>query len=211
VPAAGGATGSGGTGTGGAEPTDCDGYVGITYDDGPTNTDAFVNALSDAGLTPVTFFVNGTNISSHPGAIEAMLTVGEVQSHAFTHTDLGGSSVADVKSQLEQNNSAIMAAGAPKPIIFSPPYGSTSANMSAAAAELGMIVITWDVDSQDWNGASPAQIVSANESMNDGDVILLHENPNNSLLAIPDIAAALEAKGLCPGRLDPTTGRAVAP
>jgi hypothetical protein len=39
----------------------------------------------------------------------------------------------------------------------------------------------------------------------------MHENQNNSLLAIPDIAAALEAKGLCPGRLDPTTGRAVAP
>ncbi len=219
MPAAGGGPSSGGSdgdGSGGADgsggdQSNCNGYVGITYDDGPVNTDAFVNALEQAGLVPVTFFVNGNQIASHPGAIAKMLTVGEVQSHGYTHDDMGGFSVDQVKSQLEQNNTAIEGAGAPKPTIFRPPYGSTSANMNTAAADLGMIVITWDVDSQDWNGAGSAAIVAANENMTDGQVILMHENQNASLNAIPQIAAALEAKGMCPGLLDPTTGKAVAP
>lgn len=207
----GGGDGSGGADGSGGSQSNCSGYVGITYDDGPVNTDAFVNALEQAGLVPVTFFVNGNQIANHAGAIAKMLTVGEVQSHGFTHDNMGGFSAAQVKSQLEQNNTAIENAGAPKPKIFRPPYGSTSANMTTAAAELGMIVITWDVDSQDWNGASSNAIVTANQNMTNGQVILMHENQTASLNAIPQIAAALSAKGLCPGRLDPTTGKAVAP
>jgi len=192
-------------------PSDCDGYVGITYDDGPVNTTAFVNALRDAGLVPVTFFVNGSQIASNPGAIEQMLTVGEVQSHGFTHTNLGSASADAIRNELEQNNDAIMGAGAPMPTIFRPPYGATSGTMTQVATELDMIVITWDVDSQDWNGASASAIVMANDRMTDGQVILMHENQNQSLQAIPQIAATLAAKRLCPGLLDPTTGRAVAP
>lgn len=211
--AAAGGSESGGTG---GEQSDCNGYVGITYDDGPVNTDAFVNALEQAGLVPVTFFVNGSQIASHQGAIAKMLTVGDVQSHAYTHAHLAEAgktpaSEAEVKKQLDDNNAAIVGAGAPQPTIFRPPYGETSSNISAAAAELGMIVITWDVDSADWNGASTSAIVSANERLTDGQVILMHENQNASLAAIPQIAAALEAKGMCPGRLDPNTGKAVAP
>jgi peptidoglycan/xylan/chitin deacetylase (PgdA/CDA1 family) len=191
--------------------SNCKAYVGITYDDGPVNTTAFVNALKSAGLVPVTFFVNGTNIGSRPGAIKEMLTVGQVQSHAYTHVDMGSYSAAQVRSQLEQNNTAIVNAGAPKPTIFRPPYGTVNNTIRQVASELGMITITWDNDSQDWNGAATTAIVSANERLQDGQVILMHENQTNSLAAIPQIAARLKAKGFCPGKLDPKTGRAVAP
>ncbi|MEY4589307.1 MAG: hypothetical protein RL497_1383 [Pseudomonadota bacterium] len=189
----------------------CKAYVGITYDDGPANTTAFVNALKSANLVPVTFFVNGSNIGSNTGAIKQMLTVGEVQSHGYNHVDMGSYSAAQVKSQLEQNNQAIVNAGAPKPTIFRPPYGTLNATIRQAATALGMISITWDNDSKDWNGAGTAAIVSANDQLQNGQVILMHENQTNSLAAIPQIAAKLKAKGFCPGKIDPKTGRAVAP
>lgn len=190
---------------------DCSGYVGITYDDGPVNTSAFVNALQQAGLVPVTFFVNGNNIGSNPSAISQMLTVGEVQSHGYTHADPGGFSYQQVADSLSQNNQAIQNAGAPKPTIYRPPYGTLNATIRQAASDLGLLPITWDVDSQDWNGASASAIVNAANQLQDGQVILMHENQSNSLAAIPQIADALKAKGLCPGRIDPNSGRAVAP
>lgn len=193
------------------EPSNCNGYVGITYDDGPTNTSAFVNALKQADLVPVTFFVNGSGIASHQGAIAQMLTVGEVQNHSFDHVDMGGYSYAQVKSQLERNNTAIQNAGAPKPTVFRPPYGTLNSTIRQAASDLGMISITWDVDSKDWDNASTSAIVSANSRLQNGQVILMHENQGASLAAIPQIATMLKGKGLCPGKLDPNTGRAVAP
>ncbi len=192
-------------------PPTCRGYVGITYDDGPVNTPAFVNALKSAGLTPVTFFVNGANFGNNSSAIQQMLTVGEVQNHSFDHVDMGNYSYQQVADQLSRNSQAIENAGAPRPTIFRPPYGRVNSTITQAASDLGMLTLTWDVDSEDWNGASASQIVSANGRLQNGQVILMHENQNQSLQAIPQIAANLKARGLCPGKLDPNTGRAVAP
>lgn len=194
------------------QPSNCSGYVAITYDDGPTgNTSNWVSSLKQNGLTPVTFFVNGANIGNNSAGIRQMLEVGEIQSHAYDHVDMGGYSSQQVTDQLSRNNQAIQNAGAPKPTIFRPPYGTNNATITNAARSLGLYTITWDVDSQDWNGASVSAIVSAVGRMQNGQVILMHQNQNNSLQAIPQIAANLKSRGLCPGRISPTTGRAVAP
>lgn len=193
------------------EPS-CNGYVAITYDDGPSgNTGAFVNALKQAELVPVTFFVNGSNIGNNSAGIRQMLEVGEVQSHSFNHVDMGNYSAAQVTDQLSRDIQAIQNAGAPKPTIFRPPYGTLNNTVRQAASSLGLYAITWDVDSQDWNGASVSAIVSAAGRLQNGQVILMHENQSNSLTAIPQIAANLKSRGLCPGKISPTTGRAVAP
>lgn len=190
----------------------CSGYVAITYDDGPSgNTGAFVNALKQNNLVPVTFFVNGANIGNNAAAIRQMLEVGEVQSHSYNHVDMGGYSSSQVTDQLSRNNQAIQNAGAPKPTIFRPPYGTSNATIVNAASALGLFTVTWDVDSQDWNGASVSAIVSAAGRLQNGQVILMHENQTNSLSAISQIAANLKSRGLCPGKISPTTGKAVAP
>jgi peptidoglycan/xylan/chitin deacetylase (PgdA/CDA1 family) len=194
------------------EPSNCSGYVAITYDDGPTgNTSSWVSSLKQNGLTPVTFFVNGANIGNNTAAIRQMMEVGEIQSHAHNHVDMGGYSVQQVTQELTNANQAIQNAGAPKPTIFRPPYGTVTNNIRSAASALGLYTVTWDVDSADWNGASVQNIVSAVGRAQNGQVILMHQNQNNSLQAIPQIAANLKSRGLCPGRISPTNGRAIAP
>ena len=198
------------------EPSNCNGYVGITFDDGPdTSTSNLVNTLAQNDLTPVTFFVNGNKISNFPSAITQMLTVGVIQSHAFTHANMvsSGYSYQQAYDSLNQNSQAIQNAGAPKPTVYRPPEGASNSEHQRAARDLGMVTITWDVDSQDWNNASTSAIVNANNQLQNGQVILMHDHPNhpNTVSAIPQIAANLKAKGLCPGKLDPNTGRAVAP
>ena len=57
----------------------CNGYVGITFDDGPTsNTATLVNLLKQNSLTPVTWFNWGQRVSSNPSLIAQELLVGEV-------------------------------------------------------------------------------------------------------------------------------------
>nr|BAD02384.1 acetyl xylan esterase [Streptomyces thermoviolaceus] len=90
-------------------------------------------------------------------------------------------------------------------------YGETNATVQSVEAKYGLKEIIWDVDSQDWNGASTDAIVQAVDRLTDGQIILMHEWPANTLAAIPRIVQTLAAKGLCAGMISPQTGRAVAP
>jgi len=213
----GGGTGSsissgGGTGSS-SSAGNCSGYVGITFDDGPgANSTTLVNLLKQNNLTPVTWFVQGNYVASNTNLISTLLSVGDIQNHSYTHPHLINLSYQQIYDELNRTNQAIQSAGAPKPTIFRPPYGETNANVNQAAQNLGLRVVTWNVDSQDWNGASAAAIANAANQLQNGQVILMHDaNYNNTNAAIPQIAANLRAKGLCPGRIDPGTGRAVAP
>lgn len=191
----------------------CAGYVGITFDDGPgSNTTTLVNLLKQNNLTPVTWFVQGNNMNANPQLMAQLLSVGEVQNHSYSHPQLTNLGYQQIYDELNRTNQAIQNAGAPKPTLFRPPYGGVNSNINQAAQALGLRVITWDVDSQDWNGASAAAIANAANQLQNGQVILLHDaSYNNTNAAIAQIAANLRAKGLCPGRINPATGRAVAP
>lgn len=188
----------------------CNGYVGITFDDGPTsNTSTLINLLKQNSLTPVTWFNWGQRVAGNPSLIPQEMTVGEVQNHSYTHPHMSGYSYQQVQSELSQANQAIQNAGAPKPTLYRAPYGELNATIRQAAQDLGLYPMTWDVDSGDWNGASTAAIVSANNQLQNGQVILMHDGYTNTNNAIAQIASNLRAKGLCPGKI--VNGRAVAP
>jgi peptidoglycan/xylan/chitin deacetylase (PgdA/CDA1 family) len=192
--------------------TSCKGYVGITFDDGPTaNTATLINQLKTNNLTPVTWFNKGQNVVSNAAMVAQERSIGVVQNHSYTHPHLTTLSAAQISSELSQTNQAIQNAGSPKPTILRPPYGESNASVQQAAQTLGLRIVTWDVDSQDWNGASTAAIVSANNQLQNGQIILMHDGYTNTNNAIAQIAANLKAKGLCPGKIDSSTGRAVAP
>jgi peptidoglycan-N-acetylglucosamine deacetylase len=191
----------------------CAGYVGITFDDGPNgNTTTLINILKQNGLTPVTWFNQGNNVASNGSLVSQERSVGEVQNHSYSHSHMTSWSYSQVLDELNRTNQAIQNTGAPKPTLFRPPYGETNSTISQAASAAGLKVVTWDVDSQDWNGASATAIANANNQLQNGQIILMHDGSyTNTNAAISQIAANLKAKRLCPGRIDPSTGRAVAP
>lgn len=80
-----------------------------------------------------------------------------------------------------------------------------------SGAKNGLNEVLWNVDSQDWNGATTAQIVNAVGTMQNGDVILMHDQYQTTVQAIPQIAQNLKNRGLCSGMISTSTGRAVAP
>lgn len=212
----GGSTSSSGGNTGGGGNASCSGYVGITFDDGPHgNTSTLIDLLNQHNLKPVTWFVQGNYMQNNgtSNLVSQMLAVGEIQNHSWDHPQMGNMSYAQIYDQLNRTNQMIQSKGAAKPTLFRPPYGTVNSTITQAATALGLRTITWDVDSQDWNNASAQQIANAANQLQNGQVILLHDAnyQANTNAAIAQIAANLRAKGLCPGRIDPATGRAVAP
>ncbi len=191
----------------------CTGYVGLTFDDGPSNdhTPALLDALRRNGLR-ATMFNEGQYAAAYPAQVRAEVGAGMwVGNHSYTHPHLTQLSEWQVDSEISRTQQAIAGAGGGTPRLFRPPYGETNATVRSVEARYGLTQILWDVDSQDWNGASTDAIVQANARLTNGQVILMHEWPANTLAAIPRIAQVLAGRGLCAGMISPRTGRAVAP
>jgi peptidoglycan/xylan/chitin deacetylase (PgdA/CDA1 family) len=196
-----------------AQAQTCNGYVALTFDDGPNagTTNSLLNALTSNGLRATMFNV-GRQVAANPSLARAQVTAGMwVANHTQTHTDLTKLNSSQIAQELSSAQQAIRQAAGVTPVLFRPPYGATNATVKSVAAQQGLTEVLWSVDSQDWNGASTAQIVQAARNLQNGGVILMHDQYQNTINAIPQIAADLRSRGLCAGMISPSTGRAVAP
>ncbi|MGX1514271.1 polysaccharide deacetylase family protein [Streptomyces collinus] len=199
-------------GTAPAQAAACNGYVGLTFDDGPSgSTQSLLNALRQNGLR-ATMFNQGQYAAQNPSLVRAQVDAGMwVANHSYTHPHMTQLSQAQMDSEISRTQQAIAGAGGGTPKLFRPPYGETNATLRSVEAKYGLTEVIWDVDSQDWNNASTDAIVQAVSRLGNGQVILMHDWPANTLAAIPRIAQTLANKGLCSGMISPQTGRAVAP
>ncbi|GAA2277669.1 acetylxylan esterase [Streptomyces ruber] len=190
----------------------CNGYVGLTFDDGPSgSTPALLNALKQNGLR-ATMFNQGQYAAANPGQVKAQVDAGMwIGNHSYTHPHMTQLSQSQMDSEVSRTQQAIANAGGGTPRLFRPPYGESNATLRSVEAKYGLTEVMWDIDSQDWNNASTDAIVQAAARLTDGQVILMHDWPANTLAAIPRIAQGLAARGLCSGMISPRTGRAVAP
>lgn len=188
------------------------GYVGLTFDDGPSNnTTNVLNALKQAGLRATMFNV-GQNAQNNQSLVSAQVAAGMwIGNHSYTHPNMTTLSSSQMSSEITRTQQTIQSITGTSPKLFRPPYGATNATLKSVISQNGLTEVLWNVDSQDWNGATTAQIVAAVNRMQSGDVILMHDQYQTTLQAIPQIAQNLKNRGLCSGMISSSTGRAVAP
>jgi peptidoglycan/xylan/chitin deacetylase (PgdA/CDA1 family) len=187
------------------------GYVALTYDDGPnpSTTNALLTALRNAGAR-ATFFNMGSRDQQYPDLVRAVSSAGMwVGNHTWSHphlTQLSRQAALDEIVRTQQVTQQIIGQ---TPTLFRPPYGETNSQIEADAAAQGLVQVLWTVDSRDWNGASTDQIVAAAATLQPGGIILMHDNYQTTIAAVPRIVADLNARGLCPGKIVSSNGRAV--
>jgi peptidoglycan/xylan/chitin deacetylase (PgdA/CDA1 family) len=195
---------------------DCSaGYVNVTFDDGPNvfnedRTGWILDTLRDYGVH-ATFFVLGERVAdpnqpTRPDLVLREATEGHtVANHSWDHPDLTKLSTSDVQLQLSRDNDAIIAAGAPRPTFFRPPYGYTNANVEAVGESLGLRQVIWDVNKGDTAATSTSGVSDpVLAAVRPGSVIVLHDWAPYTAEALPTILDGLKARNLCPGLLSRT-------
>jgi peptidoglycan-N-acetylglucosamine deacetylase len=178
------------------------GRVALTFDDGPDiYTPQVLKVLRAYGVR-ATFFVMGEKAAARPGLIRAEAADGHlVENHSWSHPHLADLDQADIDRQLTATQRAITAAGAPAPTLFRPPFGNTSATVDGAAKLLGLRVIRWSIDTNDWRGREPGDIAaSVLDQVVPGSVVLMHDGVRQSaatVRALPTVIRGLRARGFC--------------
>jgi peptidoglycan-N-acetylglucosamine deacetylase len=178
------------------------GQVALTFDDGPDLYTPQVLQVLRAYKVRATFYVMGSKATQRPGLVRAEVAAGHlVENHSWNHPHMADLDEAQVTRQLADTQQAIIRAGAPPPTLFRPPFGNTNALVDTEARALGMRVVRWSIDTNDWRGRAPGDIAaSVLDEVVPGAVVLLHDGVSNSaatIQALPTIINGLRARGFC--------------
>ena len=128
--------------------------IHLTFDDGPhpVNTPKLLDELRQAGVS-ATFFVLGKNLEKPRGKelVERAAAEGhQIGNHSYSHPHLTELSGARIREEILKTEELI--GGADKGVkVFRPPYGHRNSLVDRVARELGYSLVSWTVDSLDWD------------------------------------------------------------
>lgn len=165
-----------------------DKLIALTFDDGPSAkaTNRILDLLEKHNGT-ATFFIVGYNIDDNTSVIERTHKMGcEIANHSNDHKNLTKCTASEIRNQVDAPNEKIKALTGVSPKLFRTPGG----NFSGVEEEIGMPIIQWSIDTNDWRykdasnkGRSEAQrnadlkkisdkVINSAES---GDIVLMHD------------------------------------
>ena len=177
------------------------GVVYLTFDDGPTPAwTPRVLALLARYQARATFFVLGRSAAAHSELVRQEFAAGHgVGNHTWSHRRLTNLSGAQLVAEVNATSTAIrQITGAPVRCLR-PPFATVDAASAEQVRALGLRLVLWDIDTNDWlrpgTGAIAGRVLGRVRS---GDVILMHDgggNRSQTVVALEQVLATLSARG----------------
>lgn len=182
----------------------CHGYVGLTFDDGPSATTPRLLAILERAHATATFFDVGAHEQKYPQSVRQEGQIGQVGNHSYDHPFLDRMPYRAVYRELLGTGQITASLTGSTPWMFRPPFDRIGPQVTRAQYRLGLDTILWNVNSEDYDGLSPAAIIIRVSHLHAGDVILFHDGPPNTLKALPDVLTNMRRQGLCTGEIVPS-------
>ena len=156
--------------------------IALTFDDGPSEyTLRLLDALKQREAV-ATFFTAGEAVNTYPHIAYRIVAEGhEIACHAYSHPFLTNLGADEIRIELTNSRDAIYSATGAIPSMFRPPYGSFDSQVRSVAAEFGMPLILWNVETADWRDRDVELILSRiiNQRgvplVRSGDIIIMHD------------------------------------
>ena len=171
--------------------------VALTFDDGPSKYTPRILDSLEANGGRATFFMVGNRVASYASTVKRMADLGcETDSHTWAHTYLTGMSEGEILQSLNQTRDAIVAAGGNAPKGVRPPGGKINDASKAVLAKAGMPSIIWSVDTRDWKTRNAQHTIdTVLRQVQDGDIILMHDLYEQSVIAAETLIPELTRRG----------------
>lgn len=172
--------------------------VAISFDAawGADKTEEILAILEEFDVN-ATFFLVGFWVDEYIDIVKKIDEAGcEIGTHSNTHKDMAKLSEAQVREELSSSIEKIKNVTGKDVELFRAPFGSYNNQLLNVAEEFSLKTIQWDVDTLDWKGISASEINKrVLERVQNGSIILMHNNSDNVLDGLRLVLTSLKNKG----------------
>jgi peptidoglycan/xylan/chitin deacetylase (PgdA/CDA1 family) len=177
-------------------------WVCLTFDDGPhpTYTPKFIDFLKSKNVK-ATFFLIGPEVKKSPDLARELHENGfELGNHTMTHPNFKLAKFTPDKIFEELNDTSEIIkqySGQKEVTLMRPPYGYAPKKVRDQTDKLGLKIITWSIDTDDWSNKTTADEMTSNimKNLKDGSIILMHDRFEKSLETTERVVDLIRAEG----------------
>jgi peptidoglycan-N-acetylglucosamine deacetylase len=182
--------------------------VALTFDDGPRpEPTAKILKILNQLQAKATFFLVGNIAEKQPDTVYSIIAQGhEVANHTFSHSRLEHMPLSQTQKEISLANNALSSITGFKVKYFRPPGGKYTSQSLEIIKSLGMKMIMWDVNANDYVRVAPFYGIQGENSSNDickkvldetknGSIILMHNGSKETIKALPYIIMRLRQEG----------------
>ncbi len=163
---------------------------------GSSRTDRLLDILDEYEVK-TTFFLVNIWLEDYPEKAREIVARGhEIGMHSVSHPDFTKLSQEKVKSELLDNQKMIKDVTDFDADLFRPPFGAYNNQLIRICSELDIYPIQWSVDSLDWKNITANDMVKRVTKADAGDIILFHNDGENTPDALVEILKDFKERGL---------------
>lgn len=167
----------------------------LTFDDGPDSryTPLLLDGLKERNVR-VSFFLLGEKVEQYPELVERMQKEGHlVGNHTYHHVQLNKLNETKAREEILKTNNLIYETTGVYPLYLRPPFGAWKKNLELCVE---MLPVFWTIDTLDWKVQNTEKIVrTVQEQIEDGAIILMHDEYDTSVEAALQVVDDLKAQG----------------
>lgn len=147
----------------------------------------------------VTFFMTGGWVKSYPEDVKRILAEGhDLGNHSQNHKNMSQLSDAEKEKEIMSVHDQVRDLTGYDMFLFRPPYGDYDTKLIKVARKCNYYPIQWDVDSLDWKDYGTDSIidmVTQNEHLGNGSIILCHNGAKYTVEALDTLIKTLKEAG----------------
>ncbi|MEK3889054.1 polysaccharide deacetylase family protein [Bacillus sp. FSL K6-3431] len=169
---------------------------------GDVQAEPILDVLEKQEIRSVTFFLSGAWAERHPQTVKRIKEMGfEIGSLGYAYEDYTDLEDTKVRRDITKGLEALNKLDINDITLLRSPTGHFDKRTLSIAESIGLTVVHWSLNSQDWKNPGVEAITKQVEKAKSGDIILMHASDSalQTAEALPKVISHIKDKG------DPTT------
>lgn len=165
---------------------------------GDQKAEPIVNTLVKNEVKSATFFLSGSWAERHPDIVEKIVKNGyEIGNLGYAYEDYTDLESGEIRKDVVKAQDVFKKLNVKNIKLLRAPTGHFDKKTLKVAEDLGLTVVHWSINSEDWTNPGVKQIIKNIDKAKNGDIILLHASDaaKQTNRALPLIVSKLKSRG----------------